>query len=81
MRIAIYGGTYNPIHNGHTSLAQSLIEQNLVDEVWLMVSPQNPHKDNNAAAYEERYEMARLATKRMKGILYPVLRSAGLVLP
>lgn len=69
MRIAIYGGTYNPIHNGHTSLAQSLIEQNLVDEVWLMVSPQNPHKDNNAAAYEERYEMARLATKRMKGIL------------
>ena len=68
MRVAIYGGTFNPIHTGHTSLAQSLIEQDLVDEVWLMVSPQNPHKDNDAAAYEDRYEMARLATKGMQGI-------------
>ena len=39
MRIAIYGGTFNPIHIGHTSLAQSLVEQQIVDEVWLMVSP------------------------------------------
>ena len=68
MRVAIYGGTFNPIHIGHTSLAQSLIEQQLVDEVWLMVSPQNPHKDNDAAAYESRLEMACLATKGMKGI-------------
>ena len=69
MRIAIYGGTFNPIHIGHTSLAQSLIEQKLVDEVWLMVSPQNPHKDNDAAAYVDRFEMACLATKGMKGII------------
>ena len=68
MRIAIYGGTFNPIHTGHTSLAQSLIEQDLVDEVWLMASPQNPHKDNDAAAYEDRFKMACLATKGMKGI-------------
>lgn len=69
MRIAIYGGTFNPIHIGHTSLAQSLIEQQLVDEVWMMVSPQNPHKGNDAAAYEDRLEMACLATKGMRGIL------------
>ena len=37
MRIAIYGGTFNPIHIGHTSLAQSLVEQQIVDEVWLIV--------------------------------------------
>lgn len=68
MRIAIYGGTFNPIHIGHTSLAQSLVEQQIVDEVWLMVSPQNPHKGPDAAPYEERLAMAQLATKGMEGI-------------
>lgn len=68
MRIAIYGGTFNPIHIGHTSLAQSLVEQQIVDEVWLMVSPQNPHKGPDAAPYEDRLSMALLATKGMEGI-------------
>ena len=68
MHIAIYGGTFNPIHIGHTSLAQSLIEQKIVDEVWLMVSPQNPHKGTDAAPYEDRLAMAHLATQGIEGI-------------
>jgi len=68
MRIAIYGGTFNPIHIGHTSLAQSLVEKQIVDEVWLMVSPQNPHKEADAAPYEDRLAMAQLATQGMEGI-------------
>ncbi len=65
MRIGIYGGTFNPIHIGHTSLAQSLIEQRLVDEVWLMVSPQNPMKQPSADDYNHRVNMAIIATKGM----------------
>ena len=68
MRIGIYGGTFNPIHIGHTSLAQSLIEQRLVDEVWLMVSPQNPMKQLTANDYQHRINMARIATQGMTGI-------------
>ena len=68
MRIAIYGGTFNPIHKGHTSLSQALIEQQIVDEVWLIVSPQNPHKEADAAPYEDRLAMAQLATQGMEGI-------------
>jgi len=68
MRIAVYGGTFNPVHIGHTSLALSLVDQDIVDEVWMMVSPQNPHKDNDAAQYTDRINMARLATRGMKGI-------------
>lgn len=71
MRIGIYGGSFNPIHIGHASLAQSLIKQQIVDEVWLLVSPLNPLKQSSnpdILDYEERLHIARLATKGMQGI-------------
>ena len=71
MRIGIYGGSFNPIHIGHTSLAQSLIKQQIVDEVWLLVSPLNPLKQSSnpdILDYEERFHIASLATKGMQGI-------------
>lgn len=69
MRIAIYGGTFDPIHIGHLSLAKSLVEQQIVDEVWVMISPQNPHKQNNAADYNDRLAMARIAAKNIPHII------------
>ena len=70
MRIGLYGGSFNPIHKGHTSLAQSLVDQGLVDEVWLLVSPLNPLKQmsGDIAAYEHRLRMAELACKGHKGL-------------
>lgn len=46
MQVGLLGGSYNPIHNGHIELAQWILNRGLVDEVWLMVSPQNPLKQN-----------------------------------
>ena len=69
MRIAVFGGTFNPIHNGHTGLAEILVGQGLADEVWIMVSPQNPLKGSDAADYDDRLTMARIATKDMKGLV------------
>lgn len=71
MRIGIYGGSFNPIHTGHTSLAQSLVEQKIVDEVWLLVSPLNPLKKSanpDILDYDERLHIACLATEGMNGI-------------
>ena len=75
MKIAIYGGSFNPIHLGHINLAHSLIKQGLVDEVWLMVSPQNPLKRNDSTSesldiseYTHRLKMAKLACKGIAGI-------------
>ncbi len=70
MRIGLYGGSFNPIHKGHTSLAQSLVDQGLVDEVWLLVSPLNPLKQTSGdiAAYEHRLRMAELVCKGHKGL-------------
>lgn len=62
IRTGIYGGTFNPIHVGHTQLGASLVEQGLVDELWYMVSPQNPFKVNQHLLDDEaRLHMARLA--------------------
>ena len=62
MRIGIYGGSYNPIHNGHTALAQWLVTEGYVDELWLVVSPQNPLKRHDDLLDDEaRLYLARLA--------------------
>lgn len=71
MKIGIYGGTFNPVHKGHTSLAESLVKQGLVDEVWLLVSPLNPFKQANTAEfapYDDRLRMTELAVQRKKGL-------------
>ena len=63
MRIGVFGGSFNPIHNGHVALARELCQSGLVDELWMLVSPLNPLKQGNAdiADYASRMEMARLA--------------------
>ena len=65
----IYGGSFNPIHEGHLSLAKALAESGLVDEMWLLVSPQNPFKvDANLLDDEERLHLARLAVADVAGV-------------
>ena len=44
MLIAIFGGSFNPIHYGHTGLAKWVAEHTEADEVWLMVTPNSPLK-------------------------------------
>ena len=62
IKTGIFGGSFNPIHNGHISLARQLIEKVGLDEVWLMVSPQNPMKQQvDLLSDETRIQMARLA--------------------
>ena len=66
MKIGIYGGSFNPIHFGHTGLATWVLENTDLDEVWLMVSPNNPLKDKSILADEqERLEKAREVIKTL----------------
>jgi nicotinate-nucleotide adenylyltransferase len=69
-RIGIYGGSFNPIHNGHIALAKALRQRAGLDEVWLMVSPQNPLKQGSTELIDDRlrYEMARIALHGEEGI-------------
>ena len=69
-RTGIFGGSFNPIHNGHISLAQQLRKRAGLDEVWLMVSPHNPLKQSADLLDDNlRMEMARLALEGVEGIV------------
>ena len=64
MRIGIFGGSFNPIHKGHTALAQAICDDGQVDSVWLMISPQNPLKPIEGMLDEHlRLHLARLAVR------------------
>lgn len=61
-KVGIFGGSFNPIHIGHTALANWLVEQRYVDEVWFIVSPLNPLKEaNNLLDAHTRLELVKLA--------------------
>ena len=69
MRVAIYSGSFNPIHLGHQKLAEYLIENQLVDEVWFIVSPCNPLKKQEDLIDEYiRLEMLVFAIKDQHGL-------------
>ena len=62
--IGIFGGSFNPIHKGHVALARQLLRRAQLDEVWFLVSPQNPLKPQSSLLDDNmRLEMARLALK------------------
>jgi nicotinate-nucleotide adenylyltransferase len=64
IRTALFGGTFDPLHNGHLAIAQSVIEQGLADELWLLITPCNPWKVNQQLLDDRlRYEMASQAVK------------------
>ncbi|MBO7220410.1 MAG: nicotinate (nicotinamide) nucleotide adenylyltransferase [Alistipes sp.] len=60
--VALYFGSFNPIHKGHIALAEWVVEQGLCDELIFIVSPQNPLKEQGDLAPEfTRYEMCEMA--------------------
>jgi nicotinate-nucleotide adenylyltransferase len=60
MRIGLFGGTFNPIHNGHVLVMQETLRRLELDALWVLVTPGNPLKDNSGLpSLAERVEAAR----------------------
>ena len=69
MRIGVYSGTFNPVHRGHIALADYIIDKHIVDEIWMIRSPQNPLKINSALLSDEhRAAMLEIAIAGHKGL-------------
>ncbi|WP_277015230.1 nicotinate (nicotinamide) nucleotide adenylyltransferase [Prevotella corporis] len=70
MKVGIYGGSFNPIHNGHIALAEAFLRQAELDAVWFMVSPQNPLKANARLLDDKiRFKMVQKVLKHKRNLI------------
>lgn len=71
--IAVYSGSFNPLHIGHLAIIRHLIDEAGCDCVYLVVSPKNPLKEGiSEASGKERYEAAVAAVGRHPALLHKV---------
>lgn len=64
MKIGLYFGTFNPIHIGHLIIANHMAEYSGLDQIWMVVTPQNPNKQKNSLLEDyHRLHMVHLATE------------------
>ena len=60
MKVGLYFGSFNPIHIGHLIIANIMVETSDLQQVWFIVSPQNPLKSSDSLAHEfDRYDMVQ----------------------
>lgn len=65
MKVGLYFGTFNPIHVGHIIIANHVLENSDLDEVWMVVTPHNPLKKKSSLLEDyHRLQMIHLATER-----------------
>ncbi|TFH22504.1 MAG: nicotinate-nucleotide adenylyltransferase [Bacteroidia bacterium] len=64
MKTGLYFGSFNPIHIGHLAIANFMIEFTELEQLWFVVSPQNPLKQKRSLLKDyHRLEMVRLAVE------------------
>lgn len=65
-RIALYFGSFNPIHRGHSHIAQTIVHKKLADSLWWVPSPQSPFKSApNLMPFTDRLAMIKLVTEKL----------------
>jgi len=61
-KIGLYFGSFNPIHNGHLAIANYMLEYSDLQQVWFVISPQNPFKSKKGLLADyQRLELVNLA--------------------
>jgi len=69
MKIGLYFGSFNPVHNGHLIIATYILNNSNLQQVWLIVSPQNPLKKSSSLLNEyHRLHLVKSAIEGEKNI-------------
>jgi nicotinate-nucleotide adenylyltransferase len=67
--IGLFGGTFDPIHDGHLALIDSFLRSGIVQEIWVIPTYESPHRQSESQTpFRNRVEMARLALKDKQGV-------------
>lgn len=70
MKIGVLGGSFNPIHIGHAILANYITQCTDIEQLWLMVSPQNPLKSELPQSYDvHRLAMTELVASKCDNVI------------
>ncbi|TMM30642.1 nicotinate-nucleotide adenylyltransferase [Polaribacter aestuariivivens] len=73
-KIGLYFGTFNPIHVGHLIIANQMVENSDLDEVWMVVTPHNPFKKKSSLLENHhRFELVYRATEN-----YPKIKPSDI---
>lgn len=73
-KVGLFFGSFNPIHIGHLILSNYILENTDLEEIWFVVSPQNPFKSKTSLLDEyNRLEMVNLAVQS-----YPKLKASDI---
>jgi len=68
MKIGLYFGSFNPIHNGHMAIANYMLEFTDLNEIWFVISPQNPFKTKQKLLLDyHRLELVSIAINDTPG--------------
>lgn len=74
MKIGLYFGTFNPIHIGHLIIANHMAEYSDLQQIWMVVTPHNPHKKKQSLLDDyHRLHMVHLATEN-----YPKIKASDI---
>lgn len=65
MKIGVFGGTFDPIHNGHLNIIKKCYQNLKLDKIFVIPNNKSPHKDNTVASSYQRYKMITLALENM----------------
>ncbi|MFT4683559.1 MAG: nicotinate-nucleotide adenylyltransferase [Urechidicola sp.] len=72
MNIGLYFGSFNPIHVGHLIIANHMVEHSNLDQIWLVVTPHNPHKKKSSLL--DNHHRLRMVDAALEE--YPQLKSS-----
>ena len=67
--ICLFGGTFDPVHNGHLHAAKTVLAVLGIDQIRLVLSARPSHKDTTGASLEQRWDMLSLACAEQPGLI------------